>query len=347
MAGSTVIEDLDSSAWDRFVNAAPNATFYHQHAWKQVIEKGFGHRCHYLAALSGTGECHGVLPLVEMRSRIFGHFLVSMPFVNYGGLVCGTEPAAKLLLERAERIRHDSGAEFVELRHLESFRDGLPTRQHKVTMILDLADDADSQWKGFRSEIRNRIRRAEKAKLEPAIGGLDLLDEFYGVFARNMRDLGTPVLGIGFFRNLLESFPDSVRIFAVRHEGRAIGAAVALWYRDTLEFPWVSSIRDYRALCPNNLLYWEAIRYAIDQGFRKFDFGRSTRNESHEGTFNFKKQWGARPVQLYWQYLVDANGKISELNPENPKYRAAIRVWQHLPVPLTRMLGPLIVRSIP
>jgi len=320
---------------------------YHQYEWKRVISESFGHRCHYLAAVAEDGEWQGVLPLVEMRSAIFGHFLVSMPFVNYGGLLCKTEEAANLLLENAERLRRACGADFVEFRHMGFCRDGLPSREHKVTMILDLTGDADTQWKGFKSEIRNRARKAIKSGLEPAVGGVELLDEFYDVFARNMRDLGTPVLASGFFRNVLNAFPDSARFFVVRHQGKAIGAAVALWYGDMLEFPWVSSIRDYRALCPNNMLYWEAIQYAIAHGFKKFDFGRSTLSDAHEGTYNFKKQWGARPVQLYWQYLVDGEEHIPEFNPSNPKYQTAIRIWQHLPVRVTRLLGPMVVRSIP
>lgn len=347
MGGKLTVVESDGTGWNAFVRSTPDGTSYHQYEWKNVITTSFGHRCHYLAAVGQDGAWQGVLPLVEMRSAIFGHFMVSLPFVNYGGLLCRTEAAASLLLEEAERLRRSCGAAFVELRHMGFCRDGLPAREHKVTMILELADHADSQWKGFKSEIRNRIRKAEKSQLEPSVGRLELLDDFYGVFARNMRDLGTPVLAKRFFHNLLDAFPDTTSIFTVRHQGRTIGAAVAVWYGDMLEFPWVSSIREYRALCPNNMLYWAAIKHAIAHGFRKFDFGRSTFEESHAGTYNFKKQWGAQPVQLYWQYLVDSEEEIPEFNSSNPKYQTAIRIWQHLPVPLTKLLGPMVVRSIP
>jgi serine/alanine adding enzyme len=334
----------EASRWDTFVRLSRDPTAYHQYAWKSVISKTFGHRCHYLAAIDDRGEWQGVLPLVHMRSALFGNFLVSVPFASYGGLLFKEDAAAETLLAEAERLRQSCGAAYVELRHLEKCLADMPTKQHKVTMILDLAEDVDRQWKGFTSEIRNRIRKAEKSALRPVAGGLELLDQFYSVFARNMRDLGTPVYAKKFFRNILEALPESTRIFAIFHEEKMIAAGIALWFRDTLEMPWVSSIEDYRALAPNNLLYWHAIQFSIAKGFKKFDFGRSTLNE---GTYIFKNRWGARPVQLFWQYLMNQGQKMPELNPSNPRYRMAIRIWQRLPVPITRILGPQIVRNIP
>lgn len=334
----------DKNQWDSFVSSSENATFYHLSGWKSVIYNSFAHRGYYLAAVDDKNEWQGLLPLVHMQSRIFGNFLVSVPFVNYGGLLCKTDTVATHLLDEAEQIRQACGAMYVELRHSSRGVEYLPTKQHKVSMVLNLASDVDAQWKAFNPKLRNQIRKAEKSGLQLVIGHLDLLDGFYEVFARNMRDLGTPVYGKAFFYNILDTFQDTTRILAVRHEGKVIGAGILLWFRDTLEMPWASSISDYRSLCPNNMLYWGAIRFAVERGFRKFDFGRST---PHEGTYNFKKQWGALPVQLHWQYLMDKGSKMPELNPSNPKYQTAIRIWQHLPVPVTKVLGPMIVRNIP
>lgn len=334
----------DKHNWDSFVRSTQDATSYHQLGWRSVICSSFGHLSHYLAAINDQGEWQGILPLVHIRSRIFGNFLVSVPFVNYGGLLYKTHNAAVLLLDEAERIRQSCGATYVELRHMSYYIEHLPTKQHKVSMILNLASDVDAQWKAFNPKLRNQIRKAEKSGLQFVIGHLDLLDGFYEVFARNMRDLGTPVYGKEFFYNVLETFADTTRILAIYHQGKVISAGIVLWFRDTLEMPWASSISDYLALCPNNMLYWGAIQFAIERGFRKFDFGRST---PHEGTYNFKKQWGALPVQLHWQYLLDKRSKMPELNPSNPKYQTAIRIWQNLPVPVTKVLGPMIVRNIP
>jgi FemAB-related protein (PEP-CTERM system-associated) len=249
-----------------------------------------------------------------------------------------------MLLEEAERLRRVLGATHVELRHIGKNLEGIQTRLDKVTMFLDLASDVDIQWRAFNAKLRNQIRKAEKSGLQFVAGHLELLDGFYGVFARNMRDLGTPVYSKSFFRNILEEFRDSTRIFAVYHERRIVAAGIGFWFRKTLEVPWASSISDYKMLCPNNMLYWEAIRFAIHNGFARLDFGRSTREQ---GTYNFKKQWGARPVQLYWQYLTDNRNRMPDLSPSNPRYQTAIRIWQRLPLLATTLLGPIIVRNIP
>jgi FemAB-related protein (PEP-CTERM system-associated) len=340
----TVTSDLDPGSWDAFVEASPRATPYHRHAWKGVLQESFRHPAHYLAALESSGRVAGVLPLVHLKSRLFGNFLVSLPFVNYGGLLCATAEAERALLGAAERLREQCGAGHVELRHLDWAVAGLPAREHKVTMILPLTGDPQTQWTGFNAKLRNQVRKAEKNGLGCRTGGAELLDDFYRVFARNMRDLGTPVYAKDFFRNVLAGFPGSSRVFAVSRQGETVGAGIVSWYRGTMEMPWASSISDFKQFCPNNLLYWEAIRFAIANGCRAFDFGRSTPNE---GTFNFKKQWGATPVQLHWQYLLAADGAPPELNPKNPKFQAAIGVWKRLPVGLTRLFGPGIVRNIP
>jgi len=215
---------------------------------------------------------------------------------------------------------------------------------HKVTMLLDLKSSVEDQWNSLDGKVRNQVRKAEKAGLRTVMGGVELLDGFYEVFCRNMRDLGTPVYGRNFFRNVLEEFPATTRILSVTKDDRVIASALLTWYKDTLEVPWASSNKDFRAFCPNNLLYWEAIRFAVDSGHGTFDFGRSTPGE---GTYNFKKQWGARPVQLHWQYLLREGEAVPEVNPKNPKYRLAIQAWQRLPLTLTNLLGPHIVRCIP
>ena len=336
--------DSDEGGWDSFVESARDATLYHRFGWKGVIAKSFGHQCYYLAAIDQNGAWQGILPLVHMRSRLFGSFLISVPFVNYGGLLCNNEATGRLLLGEADQLRRSLKAAHVELRHLSDTFEGLPTKQHKVTMILNLATEAERQWQAFNAKLRNQIRKAQKSGLKPLVGRLDLLDGFYNVFARNMRDLGTPVYAKAFFRNILETFPETTRIFAVYHEKEMIAAGIGCWFRDTLEIPWASSVSEYKAFCPNNMMYWEAIRFAIEKGFRNFDFGRST---PHEGTYNFKRQWGALPVQLHWQYLMDSGNGMPDLNPSNPKYRSAIRLWQRLPLPVTKFFGPLIVRNIP
>ena len=345
MTGITVQHYNESgSEWNAYVYSHHAAANYHQYGWRNVLEKSFGHQVHYLTARNGRNEICGILPLVQMKSAMFGNFLVSLPFFNYSGILCSSEEATVSLLEKSRSMLRETGSDHVELRHMGSFEDGLVTKTHKVTMILDLEKDEDRQWKGLDAKVRNQVRKAEKSGLRTETGHLGLLDGFYDVFSRNMRDLGTPVYGKNFFRNILEIYPDTTKIVSVVMAGKPIASCLLTWYRDTLEIPWASSVRDFKELCPNTLLFWSAIRFAVQNGFSKFDFGRSTQGE---GSYRFKKHWGARQVQLYWQYLLDDGVSVPELNPANPKYRMAIKMWQHLPVPVTNILGPRIVRNIP
>lgn len=333
----------DGQAWDAYAASHEGGCNYHRYHWRSVIEKSFGHRTHYLAATDGS-RISGILPLTHMKSRMFGNFLVSLPCFNYGGLLCSDRRSETALLEAARSLLAETGAGHVELRHAAERLEGLATRQHKVTMLLGLERDEESQWKALDARVRNQVRKAVKCCLTAAEGHLDLLDGFYGVFCRNMRDLGTPVYGKHFFRNVLETFPDTTRVISVMQGGRAVASGILTWHRGTLEVPWASSIRDVREMCPNNLLYWEAIRFALRQGFEVFDFGRSTPGE---GTFQFKKQWGAQPAQLNWQYLLENGAAPPDISPRNPRYRLAVRLWKMLPLNVANALGPHIVRNIP
>jgi serine/alanine adding enzyme len=341
---TTHLYNEDGSAWDAFVSSHQDSTNYHQYGWRKVVEKSFGHRTMYLAATNRHNKICGILPLVQMKSRLFGSFLVSLPFFNYGGLLVSDDSAAAMLLTASRKMLSGMGVDHIELRHLKMCGEVVATKQHKVTMILDLEKDEKDQWSGLDAKVRNQIRKAEKSGLQVVMGRMELLDGFYTVFCRNMRDLGTPVYGRNFFYNVLEEFPDTTRILSVIHEGGTIASALLSWHKDVLEVPWASSTRDFRRFCPNNLLYWEAIRFAIGLGSRTFDFGRSTPGE---GTYNFKKQWGARQVQLYWQYLLREGDALPEINPKNPKYQLAIQAWKRLPLMITNLLGPHIVRCIP
>jgi FemAB-related protein (PEP-CTERM system-associated) len=334
----------DRTVWNAYVDSHQEATNYHRYGWRDVVEKSFGHPCHYLAAKDNRGAVVGVLPLVFMKSMLFGSFLVSLPFFNYGGMLCDSREIGGALLVEAAKLRKELGAEHVELRHISQWSDEMPSKRHKVTMMLELADDADTQWKGFNAKLRNQVRKAEKSGLTAKVGGSELLEDFYTVFVRNMRDLGTPVYSRKLFAEVLNAFPHHTRIIAVYLEGEPVAAGLITWFRGIVEIPWASSIRDYNPLCPNNLLYWTALQHAMSIGSKSFDFGRSTPGE---GTYRFKEQWGAKPVQLNWQYLLPDGASLPELNNKNPKFEMAIKVWQKLPLPITRILGPQIVRNIP
>jgi FemAB-related protein (PEP-CTERM system-associated) len=180
--------------------------------------------------------------------------------------------------------------------------------------------------------------------LTSEVGGLELLEPFYGVFARNMRDLGTPVYGRALFEAVLTAFATRARVHLVRLGDVAVAGGITYRTGDRTEVPWASSIRDFNALCPNHLLYWSAIEQAAEQGGRIFDFGRST---PLEGTYRFKEQWGAKPLPLCWEYQLQSGGQLPNTGPSNPKFSLAVSMWKKLPVAVATRIGPMIVRSIP
>jgi serine/alanine adding enzyme len=338
-----ITTEVSDAEWDRFVLARADASGYHLSGWRHVFEGAFGHETAYIAAREHN-EIVGVLPLVVFRSRVFGRFAVSLPFVNYGGVLADDDDVAQALVSRAGAVAEAGRLAHVELRHTVRLMPHLPARTHKVGMYLTLGDDKARAWDGLDRKVRNQVRKAEKSGLTWRRGGVELLDRFYAVFAQNMRDLGTPVYSRRFFEQVLSTFPATSSICLVDHGDRTVGGAITLSHRDVLEVPWASSLREYRSQCPNNLLYWRIIEHAIDSGCRTLDFGRSTPNE---GTYHFKEQWGARPEPLYWEYVLRGRTDLPDLSPANPKYRAAIAVWTRLPLAITNLIGPHIVRSIP
>ncbi|MCL4493072.1 MAG: FemAB family PEP-CTERM system-associated protein [Nitrospirae bacterium] len=334
----------DGSRWDRYV-VESDASNYHRVGWKNVIERGFGHKAYYLMSEDKSGAINGILPLAHLKSVLFGNFMISLPYFNYGGICADNEEVGNQLLEEAVHIAKREHVEHIELRHTSLINSRLPVKTAKVSMRLEMRGDVKGLWGSFTSKLRSQIRRPIKEGMYTQFGREDELDSFYRAFSLNMRDLGTPVYSKEFFRNILREFPDTTRICTVyTRSGQPAASGFLAGFKTMLEIPWASSLKAYNRHSPNMLLYWASLKFACESGYRTFDFGRSTPGE---GTCKFKEQWGARPVQLYWHYWLRSKGMLPELNPKNPKYRMAIVIWRKLPVRLTKLIGPFIVKNLP
>ena len=342
LAPLIVTASLDAASWDQFVERHPEASGYHLTAWRSIFEDVFGHRTLNLSAMRDD-RVVGILPLVEFRSRLFGRFAVSLPFVNQGGVVADDEEAARRLVDRAIEEARSRGLDHIELRHERRCFPDLADKQHKVSMRLRLPDTSEALWNQLDRKVRNQIRKAEKSGIVASGGGAELMDAFYDVFAENMRDLGTPVYPRAFFASVMERFPARTRIHVVRLGEEVVASSLTFAWRDSIEVPWASSLRRHRDKSPNNLLYWAMLQQAIADRRRVFDFGRSTPNE---GTYHFKSQWGAEPGPMHWEYWL-ASGALPDQSPANPKYRAAIAVWRRLPLWVSNRVGPHLVRHLP
>jgi FemAB-related protein (PEP-CTERM system-associated) len=285
-----------------------------------------------------------------VKSQLFGSSLTSLPFLDSSGLVAENDEAKCQLLsaslEKAEALKVD----YLELRQANQavrqaspLSDEFTTDLRKVSLSLDLPTDEELLWKQLSSERRNRIRKAKKNEIEVYAGDLNDLDDFYAVWSRNMRDLGSPAHSKRFFHSVLTEFPDSTVLLLARAEGKVIGGAVAIYFKDTVTLPWVSSLRTKFASCPNNMLYWEAMRFGISKGLQTFDFGRSSVGS---GTYQFKTRWGAKPQQLYWECKNFHGKEISRPSGDNHKFDLAMAVWKRLPVSVANLIGPSIRSGI-
>ena len=331
--------------WNQFIHNHPSSHCYHLVEWKSIIDQAFRLKGYYLYATKNSGEICGICPLILSKSLLFGTYITSIPFFNYSGILA-TDPNVEIvLLQEAEKIARQLKASYIEFRHRQALNLDLPTRSHKVRMILKLpVKDPEILWKGFKAKLRSQIKRAQRESMTVKFGGIELVPSFYEVFSANMRDLGTPVWTMEIFRQIASRFSDGSTVCIVELDGRPIAAAFLIGYKDLIEIPSASSLREFNRLSPNMLLYWSVLEYACLQGYRYFDFGRSSPGT---GTYKFKEQWGADPEPLHWQYWLNKGHSLPNLNPNNPKYTLMIKTWQKLPLRLSRTIGPLISRHLP
>lgn len=328
--------------WDDFVDNHPDGKFYHLFRWKTLIEETFRLKSFYFYTMEND-VISGILPTFLSKSLIFGRYITSIPFFNYGGILAKDDLSKKMLIEEASKIAIENKVPYIELRHIQKSSLSLPTKTHKIRMTLDLPQTPELLWTSFKSKLRSQIKRAQKEDMTAKIGKEDLIDDFYKVFAENMRSLGTPVWTKNIFSNTLKMFPENANVSVVYYNKKPIAGAFLHNYKDTVEIPSASSLRKYNKLSPNMLLYWTVLKYACENGFKKFDFGRSSPDS---GPHRFKKQWNAKPETLHWEYWLAEGEKMPQLNPQNPKYKLMINTWKKIPLFITNNLGPIISRNL-
>jgi FemAB-related protein (PEP-CTERM system-associated) len=339
------VSQLDSSSsrndaeWDEFVRNN-GGSFCHLTGWRRIMEASVGHETHYLSARNESGSLVGLLPMVFVRSRLFGHYLLSMPFLNYGGPL-GPADVQSALIDQALRLANERRVDLLEMRSRNHTPAGMQAVSRKVVTVLPLPESAEDLWeKGFRSKLRSQIRKPMKEGLTTRFGS-DQLTAFYEVFARNMRDLGTPVLPRAWFQAIQSTFADQVIYAAVYQENTPIAAGCGFLFNGEFEITWASSLREHAARAPNMLLYWSMMQECIRRGASAFNFGRSTPGAS---THRFKQQWGGEDAILPWGV---SGRKLTPPNPDSAKYVAARNIWSRLPVGLSKLVGPTLARRLP
>jgi FemAB-related protein (PEP-CTERM system-associated) len=326
--------------WDEFVASQPSGTVFHLSAWSDVMANAFGHKTHYLTLAYGA-RLRGVLPLVELKSRLFGHSLVSTAFCVGGGPLATDDEARTHLLQEAERLARKLSVGFVELRDTPAAQGWTGKSDLYAGFEREMIED----------EAQNllQIPRKQRAVVRKAIdGGFRVttdkdLDTFYALFSRTMRDHGTPAFPKKFFREILNAMPDHADILTVWQGGQPLSSVLSYYFRDRVYPYFTGSSPEARLAGTNDLMYWKLMRHAVARGYKIFDFGRS---KVGTGPYAFKKNWGFEPRPIAHQFLLIGRDTLPNLNPTNPRYARAIELWRRLPLPVANFISPFISRNL-
>ena len=332
----------DEARWNGYVDRAREACVYHRWAWGDIFANVYGVQNRSLLA-ERDGRVVGVLPLVELSRGPLSAQLVSLPYFAHGGALADDEAAYQSLLDAASKLATDIGAAHVELRHAHAVPAALPSREDKVLMVMDLPGTVAELEKRVGSKVRADVRRPQKEGMTAEIGGRELVGSFHDAYASVMRDLGSPCHSAALFEESARRFDDRSFVVRVLYQGRTVGAAFLVGHGDTLEVPCAGTLHALNKLRPNMLLYWTIFGAAIERGYKRFSFGRSTVDA---GTYNFKKNWGAAPIPLRYDYILPAGVELPKSHGEDPLLAKVSAAWMKLPVPVTSTVGPLLVRHL-
>jgi FemAB-related protein (PEP-CTERM system-associated) len=337
----TPLRTGDEAAWDGFVRSAPQATFFHLSGWKRVIERAFGHRTFYLCARRGD-TITGVLPLTLVKSVLFGRSLISNAFCVYGGIASNDQPSIEALEAEAVKIATRERVDCIEFRSLTAAHEGWIQKPGLyVTFRRPIHSDPEANMKAIPRKQRAMVRKGIANGLRSECD-TDVL-RLHHVYAHSVRNLGTPVFSKRYFQLLKDEFGSACDVVTIVSEGRALASVMNFYFRDEVLPYYGGGLSKAREIAANDFMYWEVMRRAGERGFKHFDFGRS---KIGTGAYHFKRNWGFEPTPLTYRFRPVTTETIRDINPLNPKYRAFIKLWRLMPLPLTKLLGPSIVRGI-
>jgi FemAB-related protein (PEP-CTERM system-associated) len=337
--------ETDRQVWDAYVMNHPDGLAYQMFGWKLAVERAYGFCGEYFLAEQGGKVC-GILPLIDFRIPFFDRRFISLPYCDVGGVLADDERIAERLLDHVRWLITKRGWS-CQIRASFQALPETTNRTDKVRMLLDLPENSEQLLAGLRAKVRSQARKPLRDGLTAELGGRELLTPFYKVFAQNMRDLGSPVHSRRWIESVVEYYGNRTRLAVVfSPSGDPAAAGLILLHPITVSIPWASALRKYNKLNPNMLLYWTFLEYAADNGYQRFDFGRSTPGE---GTYRFKEQWGAKPSRLFWYELSTAPASAppaDQLSEPSAMRQVAIRLWQKLPVTAANILGPQLRKYI-
>lgn len=333
--------DADRERWERFVAVCPEATFFHRIGWREIFAGVFRHRTHYLLA-ERAGEIAGVLPLVELRSMLFGHSLQSLPFAVYGGVAATDDEARGALTQAAEALGGKLGVSHLEMRNRSVAEAGWPRSELHVTFRKAILPEVEANLLAIprkqRAVVRKAVQRGLRSEIDPGV------ERFFALYADNLHRHGTPPQPKRYFEALRRVFGDDCEVLlALSPEGEAVAGVMSFYFRDEVLPYYAGDLPQARDLGANDFKYWELMRRACERGLKVFDYGRSKRDT---GSFDFKRNWGFEPTPLNYEYRLYTRDSVPQNNPANPKYQRAIEIWRRLPRGVVNTIGPVLARHL-
>jgi FemAB-related protein (PEP-CTERM system-associated) len=338
-----MIKTLDSSNyanWDNYVDQAEDATFFHLSGWKEVVEIALGHPVYYLYA-EQQGKITGILPLVHVKSFLFGNALVSNAFCVYGGIVADDIETYQKLDQEACQLATNLGVDHLEMRNRVQQMPERPFKDLYVTFRKELDPDEEKNLQAIPRKQRAVVRKGIKAGLVSVID--DNVDRFFSAYSESVRNLGTPVLPKKYFEALKNIFGDQCEILTIEHEGQLISSVMSFYFRDEILPYYGGGTELARAVKGNDFMYWEVMRRAVAKKIRIFDYGRS---KIGTGSYKFKRHWGFEPEPLFYEYKLFKTDSMPDINPLNPKYQLFIAGWKRLPLKVSQFVGPFLAKSL-
>lgn len=312
-------------------------------AWQEAIETAFDHKSMWVGAFDNDQRLQGVIGITVIDSPLFGRYGVSTPFLNYGGVVSVYRDVHDAIFHFLPTILAEFRLAHIEIRSLEP--DLWPVvSTKKVGMIRELPASLDVLDSDLGAKVRAQCKKAQEWNPDIRCGGVELLPDFYRVFSENMRDLGTPVYSKRWFQAILNHPDIDAHLVVVYRHHKAISAGFLVRHGDLMEIPWASTLRSANQLNANMAMYRYILDFSVTSGCRYFDFGRSTEGA---GTYQFKRQWGAEPMQHYWYTILPTGMSPPALNPDNPKMKLLIALWKRLPVAIANVIGPWVIKGLP
>jgi len=335
-----LMQPQDAARWDEFVLNCPEASFFHRAGWQKVIEQAFGHKTYfYLAEVDGRIE--GVLPLAEIKSRLFGHSLGSLPFCVYGGPAATSTAVADALDREAQALAAKLQVGHLEYHNVAPRHADWHAKDLYVTFRREMDPDPEKNMNAIPRKQRAMVRKGIKAGLASEIDAN--VDRFFTAYATSVHRLGTPVFSKKYFRLLKETFGDDCEVMTITKDGNLISSVMSFYFRDEVLPYYGGGMPAAREVAGNDFMYWELMRRTCTRGYRIFDFGRSKKGT---GSHDFKKNWGFEPTPLHYEYKLVRATEVPDTNPLNPKYQLMIRTWQKMPIALANLIGPHIVKNL-